>query len=55
MCTERRNKNIFLIFKTVVNMHKRETAMNHTPVYTFGLGHPPKTKHNLFTFKTQST
>ncbi len=29
--------------------------MNHTPVYTFGLGYPPKTKHNLFTFKTQST
>nr|DAF28076.1 MAG TPA: hypothetical protein [Caudoviricetes sp.] len=44
-----------MIFKTVVNMHKRETAMNHTPVYTFGLGYPPKTKHNLFTFKTQST
>jgi hypothetical protein len=30
-------------------MHKRETAMNHTPVYTFGLGYPPKTKTNLFT------
>ena len=29
--------------------------MNHTPVYTFGLGYPPMTKHNLFTFKTQST
>ena len=41
-----------MIFKTVANMHKRETAMNHTPVYTFGLGHPPMTKTNLFTFKT---
>ena len=29
--------------------------MNHTPVYTFGLGYPPKTKRNLFTFKTQIT
>ena len=29
--------------------------MNHTPVYTFGLGYPPMTKTNLFTFKTQST
>ena len=26
--------------------------MNHTPVYTFGLGYPPMTKTNLFTFKT---
>lgn len=38
--------------KFFVCIQKRETAMNHTPVYTFGLGHPPKTKHNLFTFKT---
>lgn len=45
----------FLFFKTVMCVQKGETAMNHTPVYTFGLGHPPKTKHNLFTFKTQST
>lgn len=30
--------------------------MNHTPVYTFGLGYPPMTKHNLFTIqKTQRT
>ena len=44
-------QNFFLIFKTVVNMHKRETAMNHTPVYTFGLGYPPMTKTNLFTIQ----
>ena len=25
--------------------------MNHTPVYTFGLGYPPMTKHNLFTIQ----
>jgi hypothetical protein len=41
----------FLIFKIVVNMHKRETAMNYTPVYTFGLGYPPMTKTNLFTIQ----
>lgn len=53
---KRETKIFFLIFKIVINMHKRETAMNHTPVYTFGLGYPPMTKHNLFTFKkTQST
>ena len=28
---------------------KQETAINHTPVYTFGLGYPPMTKTNLFT------
>lgn len=33
---------------------KGETAMNHTPVYTFGLGHPPMTKHNLFTIQNQN-
>ena len=32
-------------------VQKRETATNHTPVYTFGLGYPPMTKTNLFTFK----
>ena len=48
----RETKIFFLIFKTVINAHKRETAMNHTPVYTFGLGYPPMTKTNLFTFKT---
>lgn len=47
----RETKIFFLIFKTVVNMYKRETAMNHTPVYTFGLGYPPMTKHNLFTIQ----
>lgn len=26
--------------------------MNHTPVYTFGLGYPPMTKTNLFTIQT---
>lgn len=30
-------------------MQRRETATNHTPVYTFGLGYPPKTNNNLFT------
>lgn len=30
-------------------VQKRETATNHTPVYTFGLGYPPMTKTNLFT------
>ena len=54
MCAEMRNKNIFLIFRIVVNMHKRETAMNHTPVYTFGLGYPPMTKTNLFTIQNVS-
>lgn len=34
-----------------MNVHKRETAMNHTPVYTFGLGYPPMTKTNLFTIQ----
>ena len=32
-------------------VQKRETAMNHTPVYTFGLGYPPMTKTNLFTIQ----
>ena len=32
-------------------VRKGETAMNHTPVYTFGLGYPPMTKHNLFTIQ----
>ena len=30
-------------------VQKGETATNHTPVYTFGLGYPPMTKTNLFT------
>lgn len=41
-------KNAKQIF---IYVQKRETATNHTPVYTFGLGYPPKTKHNLFTIK----
>lgn len=40
---------IFLFF--VLQVQRRETAINHTPVYTFGLGYPPMTKTNLFTFK----
>ena len=45
---------IFFIFLIAANVHKRETAMNHTPVYTFGLGYPPKTKHKLFTIQKNS-
>lgn len=37
------SKNFF------VCVQECETAMNHTPVYTFGLGYPPMTKTNLFT------
>lgn len=37
--------------KFFVCIQKRETAMNHTPVYTFGLGYPPMTKPNLFTIQ----
>ena len=36
-------------------VQKRETATNHTPVYTFGLGYPPKTKHKLFTIQKLGT
>ena len=36
-------------------VRKGETAMNHTPVYTFGLGYPPKTKHKLFTIQNSVT
>lgn len=32
-------------------VQRRETAMNHTPVYTFGLGYPPMTKTTLFTIQ----
>lgn len=53
---------IFFIFKLLcmygkekqnffVCIQKRETAMNHTPVYTFGLGYPPMTKTTLFTIQ----
>lgn len=35
--------------------YKRETATNHTPVYTFGLGYPPMTKTNLFTTQNANT
>ena len=34
-----------------MNVRKYETATNHTPVYTFGLGYPPKTNNNLFTIQ----
>lgn len=40
-----------MIFRIVINVQRRETAMNHTPVYTFGLGYPPKTKTILFTIQ----
>lgn len=36
-------------------MQRRETATNHTPVYTFGLGYPPKTNNNLFTIQITNT
>lgn len=32
-------------------VQEHETATNHTPVYTFGLGYPPMTKTNLFTIQ----
>ena len=52
LCMYRNAKQkYFFIFRIVVNVYKRETAMNHTPVYAFGLGYPPKTKHNLFTIQ----
>lgn len=35
--------------KFFICVQECETAMNHTPVYTFGLGYPPMTKTNLFT------
>lgn len=28
-------------------VQKGETAMNHTPVYTFGLGYPPQDKTQI--------
>ena len=34
-----------------MNVRKCETATNHTPVYTFGLGYPPKTNQILFTIQ----
>ena len=40
---------IFYFLFFVLQVQRRETAMNHTPVYTFGLGYPPMTKTNLFT------
>lgn len=44
LCMYGKEKQKFFMY-----VQKRETAMNHTPVYTFGLGHPPMTKTNLFT------
>ena len=40
---------LFFIF--VLQVERCETATNHTPVYTFGLGYPPMTKTNLFTIQ----
>lgn len=48
MCVQEHETKFFMC------VQKRETATNHTPVYTFGLGCPPMTKTNLFTtLKTQ--
>lgn len=41
----------FIFYFFVLQVQRRETAMNHTPVYTFGLGYPPMTKTNLFTIQ----
>lgn len=55
MCMyENGKQKYFFIFRIVVNVYKRETAMNHTPVYTFGLGYPLRTKTNLFTIQNQN-
>ena len=35
-----------------IRMLKRETATNHTPVYTFGLGTPPRQKQIYSQIKT---
>lgn len=52
MCVQKgETKIFFLIFRIAINVQRRETAMNHTPVYAFGLGYPPMTKHNLFTIQ----
>ena len=42
---------LFYFFIFVLQVQRRETATNHTPVYTFGLGYPPMTKTNLFTIQ----
>lgn len=42
---------IFYFLFFALQVQRRETAMNHTPVYTFGLGYPLKTKHKLFTIQ----
>lgn len=41
----------FIFYFFVLQVQRRETAINHTPVYTFGLGYPPMTKTNLFTIQ----
>ena len=39
--------------KFFVCIQKRETAMNHTPVYAFGLGYPPPRQKQIYSqFKT---
>lgn len=51
------SKNFLYVYKNakqkffILYIQKRETAMNHIPVYTFGLGYPPITKTNLFTIQ----
>lgn len=41
MCVQKGETKFF------VYIQKRETAMNHTPVYTFGLGYPPQDKTQI--------
>lgn len=31
----------------ILQVQRRETATNHTPVYTFGLGYPPQDKNKF--------
>lgn len=39
----------------ILQVQRRETATNHTPVYTFGLGYPPPRQKQIYsqTLKTQ--
>ena len=45
---------IFYFLFFALQVQRRETAMNHTPVYTFGLGYPLKTKYKLFTIQNST-
>lgn len=53
MCVQKGETKIFYFVGTkmrnnfFVYIWKRETATNHTPVYTFGLGYPPQDKHKI--------